>query len=344
MQQPLRRILFSEYGMAFCLSLCLLFPLTYQSWLTFDVSKTVDAKTYWELAHLNFEQSLVKKYRIIIPLIVAGLNWVVTSVVQLFHSAPVNKDLYMSRCFYGVNLATGAMWCTLAYAYVRSMGRSKIASLLAILVVATSEWTIINTYSFMTDSFFCCFVALAFLGIQRRNSKMLFWAIIIGPFIKENYVFLLPVIFFYSHIHKGKLLLWFALSGALVFSYRYIFDHITGHPMIESLGNDAEHFTYIADNSKRFLDPDYRNAMISAIGFWIFIPVGAMLFIKGFTKQLGTQLRGYMLLWLLLVLLQMLSSGDLARMFSLYLPVYSFFIAFAADAWLQQHRQREKIA
>lgn len=324
--------------MAFCLSLCLLFALTYQEWLVFDVSQSVDPKTYWGLAHFDFEQSVVRKYRVIVPFLAAGLNWLMVSFAHLFKPGSLSGDFSMRLSFYMVNLASGAAWCTLTYAYLRAMDRSKVASLVGLLMVATSYWTVVNTYAFMTDSFYCCFVALTFLGIARKNATMLFWAILIGPFAKEAYVFLLPVIFLYSHVHKGKLLLWFFLSGIVTFSYRYLYDHITGHTMMESLGPDMQHFTYISNLVHRFIEPDYMNPLLATIGLWIFIPAGALLFIKGFARQCRQSFEGYMLLWLLLVLLQMVTSGDLARMFYTYLPIYGFFVALAVDAWRSAQR------
>ena len=330
----------------------MLFALTYQEWLSFDLSTSVDPKTYWGLAHFEFDQSVVRKYRVIIPFLVRGLYWVVSSCAQLFRPGALQGDFMMKTCFYVINLLSSAAWCTLAYAYVRAMKRSKAASLVVIMMIVTSFWTIFNTYAFMTDSFYCCFVALTFLAITKQNHKMLFWAIMIGPFAKEAYLFLLPVIFFYSNVPKLRQLLWFAISGALVFSFRYVFDHTTEHvwPTLQqvpislfgwhstisistSLYADLEHFTYIDNLIHRFEDQNYTNPLIALIGFWLLIPLGGLLLLKGFAKYLGKSLKQYMLLWFLLVFLQMIISGDFSRMLYLYLPVYGFIVATAIDYW-----------
>jgi hypothetical protein len=336
--QSLRRLMSSEYSMVFCLCLCMLFSLTYEDWLVFDINNSVDPKTYWGLAHFDFEQSVVRKYRVLEPFSVAAMNWVLVSVARLFKPGAFSGDYSMRLCFYIFNMGASAMFCTLSYAYVRSLNRSKAAALVVALMIVTAKWTVINTAAFMADSLFCCFIALTFLGISRKNTAMLFWSVLLAPFSKEAYLFMLPVIFLFSHVPKLKILGWFVLSAAITFTFRYAYDRLTGHPMGESLGQDTEHFTYVLNNSKRFLQPDFMNPLKALIGLWLFIPLGAMLLIKGFARQLAGQVKPYMIVWLLLVVLQMLMSGDLARMFYLYLPVYGFFVAYAIDAWRQQNR------
>ena len=208
----------------------------------------------------------------------------------------------------------------------------------------------------MTDSFYCIFVALTFIAIEKRNSKLLFWSIIIGPFAKEAYLFLLPVIFFYSHVPKMKLIGWFVLSGVLVFGFHYGLDylagpaytpappattyHVLGIPIriSESLQADLDHFTYIPNLIHRFEEPSYVNPIIALIGLWLFVPLGAMLVFKGYAKHLGQRLKGYMLLWFLLVFLQMIISGDFSRMLYLYLPIYGFMVGTAVDYWRSAQR------
>lgn len=311
----------------------MLFSLTYEDWLVFDINNSVDPKTYWGLAHFDFEQSVVRKYRVLEPFSVAAMNWVLVSVARLFKPGALSGDYSMRLCFYVFNLCASSMFCMLSYAYARSLDRSKVAALVVALMIVSAKWTVINTAAFMADSLFCCFIALTLLGISRKNNAMLFWSVLLAPFSKEAYVFILPVIFLFSHVPKLKLLGWFALSAVITFGFRYSYDRLTGHPMSESLAQDTEHFTYILNNSKRFLEPAFQDPLKAAIGLWLFIPLGGILLIKGFARQLVRQVKPYMVLWLLLVVLQMAMSGDLARMFYIYLPVYGFFIAYTIDAW-----------
>jgi hypothetical protein len=79
----------------------------------FDVAQSVDPKTYWGLAHFDFEQSMVRKYRVIIPFIVAGLNWIVVHFIHFFRPDKANGPFPMHVIFYSVNLLCTSAWCTL---------------------------------------------------------------------------------------------------------------------------------------------------------------------------------------------------------------------------------------
>lgn len=329
--QRINQSISNEYGLVFLLCLIMVFPLSYQCWVAFDVSKSIDAKTYWGLAHFDFEQSSVRKYRIILPFFVAGLNWIAVHFIHLFRPDRANGDFCMHLLFYCVNMLCTAAWCTLVYAYLRAFGKSKVASLIGPLIILTSKWTIPLTGQYMVETFYCCFIAMAFLGIATQNARLIFWSIIIGPFAKENFLFMLPVIFLFSNVPKWKSLSWMLLSGILVFTYRYIYDQLTGHPMQESLANDVEHFTFLQSNSERFLEEYWQQDIAATIGIWWLIPLAVVLLTKGFGRQLAVEWRIYMWLWAILVLLQMLMSGDLSRMLYLFLPVYSVLIASAID-------------
>lgn len=323
----------SEYSLVFCLCLCVLFGLTYESWLAFDVRKTADPQTYWGLAHFDLEQSVVRKYRVLEPFAVAAISKVLLLVIRIFRPGDYSGEFSLKLGFYLFNLAASSAFCTLCYAYARSLSRSRIAALIATVMIVTANWTAINTYACMVDALFCCFVALTFLGISSKNAKMLFWAILIGPFTKESFIFLLPIIFFFSHIPKLKLIGWFALSGGLILAFRLGYDYLTGHQPMESLGSDGAHFTYIISNSQRLLEAGFMNPLIAEIGLWILVPLGGILLIKGFARRFFSQVQPYMILWLLLVVLQMLMSGDFARMFYLFMPVYAAWIAYTVDEW-----------
>jgi hypothetical protein len=143
----------------------------------------------------------------------------------------------------------------------------------------------------------------------------------------------LPVVFWACRIDKLKLFSWVVLSAVITFSYRYIFDLLTGHPMSDSLNEDVEHFTFIISNSKRLVETGYLFPTIGILSLWILVPIGGILLMKGFWNTLRSNIRSYMVLWFFLVLLQMLMSGDIPRMAYLYLPMIAYFVAITIDAW-----------
>ena len=340
MRQQLQQFLRHENRLVFCLCLALLFGLAYSEMASFNLQASVDQKTYWGLAHFDFEQVVVRKYRVIIPFMAAGINHGFLFLVHLVRPGALSGDFSLRFTFFILNLFFSALWCTLIFAYLRSLECSKIAAFIGTLMVVTCKWTLINAGTPMVDALYCCTLGFAFLGISQRNARMIFWAIIIGPFAKESFLFMLPVIFIASHVPKWKLLCWFALSGILVFCFRYGFDQLTGHPMEQSLAADARHFTYLRSNFSRLFQIGYLNDIIATIGLWFFVPVTAIYLQQGFGRTLRQYVRWYMLLWCAMVFLQMCLSGDMARMLYLIMPVYAWIVALPIDALRYQLGKR----
>jgi hypothetical protein len=331
-RHKLRLLFAKDEVLVFCCSLTIIFGLSFFAWITFRLEDSVDPKTYWGLANFDFEQSPIRKYRILQPFSIAGVHWLLLKLVRLFR--PDSSGVYIMRlCFYVFNLLASSALSTLTFRYVKIMGRSRFASFVAAIIMATCICTINNTSAFMVDSLYCCMLLLTFMAIETNNARLLFWCIILAPFAKESYLFVLPVVFWACRIDKLKLFSWVVLSAVITFSYRYIFDLLTGHPMSDSLNEDVEHFTFIISNSKRLVETGYLFPTIGILSLWILVPIGGILLMKGFWNTLRSNIRSYMVLWFFLVLLQMLMSGDIPRMAYLYLPMIAYFVAITIDAW-----------
>ncbi len=335
LREKLNKIIGNEYGLVWCFSMAMLFCITYKLWIAFDVHKSVDPVAYWGLAKFEFQQGLARKYRIILPFFIGALNWLLVYLIHLFAPNRGNGDFPMYLTHYCVNLGITAAYCTLVYYYLRKLGKRRIASLMGPCIIIVSSWTAPLTAEFMVDTFFCCFLTMSLIAIATKNTRLVFWMLMLGLFVKENFMFMIPVLFLFSHVPKWKSLIWIVIAAAAVFSFRFIYDRLTGHPPMESLHSDAENFTYLITNSVRFTERFWQQDMLATVGIWWVIPIAAGLLVKGFGRQLAQDWKGYMWMWSLMVLFQMFLAGDLSRFLYLILPVYSVFIASAVDYYLK---------
>ena len=143
---------------------------------------------------------------------------------------------------------------------------------------------------------------MTLLGLKEKNTKMLLWCIFLGPFAKESFIFIAPLIFFFSHINKGKLLLWFGLSGLLVFSYHFLYDYYFPPKIVGWFMAEFYHF-YLLKNGLTLLFSFYGLYKIHInIGVWIILPVVACYYSPALRKQLKENLDLCKLCFLLSVL------------------------------------------
>lgn len=340
--QALRNYIFREYNLVFLFCLAVITGPAIAILFAFDLSQATDCYSYLGIADFNFEQSPVRRFRVIIPFTAALLNKVFGAIFVKLAPTYFKGDFGLPFSFFIVNSMLMSYFGVLIYRYCKAYGLAHVVALLGVLVMLTCRYTSYLAALPLVDSLFCVVVAMSLLGIKERNTPMLIAAIFVGPFAKESFIFIAPLIFFYGHINKGKQLVYLALSGALVFSYRYIYE----------LYAPAMHFSGLkADLSHIYRIPVYIKSLLSFTGFykmfsnlfvWTLIPLLAYLYVPGYFKTWWKQ-KDYLFLWFMLsVMLQMLLSGSLERMFYISMPALCLWVAVSANELKKQYMTAEK--
>jgi hypothetical protein len=341
--QKLKNFLPGEYVLVFLFCLAVIQGPAFSLIDTYDQATCVDCQTYMGIARFDFNQSPVRRYRPIVPLIAGGINYVFGNVFKKLQPGHFSGDFSLGFSFFIVNNILIGLWGVVIYRYCKVFGTSKWAAIAGILVMLTCRWTSYIAGAAMVDSLYCLVLGLSLLGIQERNTKLTLLAVFLGPFAKESFIFIAPVIFFFSHISKPRLLFYFLLSGIFVFIFRYCYDHFAGFPANSGLISDIDHVKYIKDSIRKLFSFHGVYDVFSNFGMWVLLPAFALMSTHSYWAALKQKAKWYMLFFGIAVLIHMLLSGYLERMFYLAMPIICLTIAIAADEIRKQYFVTEKI-
>lgn len=297
---------------------------------SYDFAANPDIDTYLNLAEFNFNQSPYRRYRVIIPFIATGVNWIFEPIFTILspNSFPgPNFSLCMS--FLVVNTLLMSLFGSIIFTLSKAYGTSTIAAFLGLLAVLTCRWTAYLAGLPIIDSLYIVIIGLTLLGIKIKNSRFIVISILLGPWAKESYLFIAPLILIYSSMNKWKQIGWFALSGLLVFSFRYYFDWINNIEVAESLGKDIDTINNIIPSVKNLFSFHGLYEVFSVLGVWsLFL----LLFInKNIRSRFKLKAPRYNILFIIIILIHAFLSTDLARMFYLLTPLFAVWIAILFD-------------
>lgn len=327
----LKKIFLHEYVLVFLFCLAAIQGPAFSLMDNYDQAGCVDCQTYQGLARFDFNQSPVRRYRPVVPMLASAVYHVFGPVFRKLQPGSFPGDFALSFSFLLINSILLSIWGVLIYRFCKDYGIATVPSLLGLLVMLSCRWTPYIAGTAMVDSLYCVVVALALLGIKERNSTMTLLAIFLGPFAKEAFIFIAPVIFFFSHINKVKLLGYFVLSGILVFGFHYAYDRLAGFTPGSGLAADMYHFTYVKENLRKLFSFHGVYDILSNPGLWLIAPLAALRLAPGYKAALRQRLAWYMFFFLLSILVHMLLSGYLERMFYLTMPLLCMFVALAID-------------
>lgn len=340
--QAIRRFLLREHNLVFLFCMAVMTGPAIAILFAFDLSQAKDCYSYLGLAHFDFEQNPVRRFRVIIPFAAAALNKVFGGVFSKLAPSYFKGDFGLPFSFFLINISLMSYYGVLIYRYCKAYGLSTIISLLGLLVMLTCRYTSYTAALPMVDSLFCVVVAMVLLGIKEKNTGMLITAIFLGPFAKEAFIFIAPLIFFYSHINKWKQVAYFLFSGILVFSYRYVYELYVPLQGVTGMQADLYHFTQIPKFANTLFGFMGVYKVVSNVFVWLAVPIAAYLLIPGYFKASVKRVEGLWLWFMASVVLQMLLSGSLERMFYISMPVLCLWVAASANEFKKQYMTVEK--
>lgn len=320
-----------ESGLIFILSFIILWNLGFHILIYFPLAQSPDIQTYLGLSHLHFDESLVRQYRIIIPLLASLLHFFFGWFFDLFHPWTFEGDFSLCFSFLLVNTFIMALALTFIFKLCRSFQLSYVPCLFAWVAVLSSRWSAELSGLPLVDSLYFLSLVLTIYGLITGKNKWVFFSILIGPWAKESYLFMIPVILIFMPGNRLKTLGYIGLSGVLVFSFRFALDAYLGRSMMNSFYEDISSINSVELSLKRLMSFHGIYDLFGVIGFWILIPIFIWftdwkLFIHKY-KRVFPLFNAY----LLIVLVQALLSSDLSRMFYLAIPVIAVWISISLN-------------
>jgi hypothetical protein len=292
----------------------------------YDVIANPDIKTYLGLANFDFGQSPIRKYRVIIPLLASGFNYMLGPIFSRItpHTFP-GPDFSMCMSFLIVNSIFMSVFGMLVYRLCKEFVVSGIAVIVGLLSVLTCRWTSYYAGLPGVDSLYLVIIAMTLLGIKTQNSKLIIVAIFIGPWAKESFIFVAPLLFFFSSVKKWKLVVLFGASGFLVFLFRYYLDMYSNATFGSGLNSDLAHIQNITASLKLLFSFQGIYQITSVFGMWSLLFV--FLLNSRFRAILKQNTTLYLVVFLFIVLIHLLLSSDIARMLYLASPVFAIWFS-----------------
>lgn len=327
----LKKILLHEYVLVFLFCLAAIQGPAFSLMDNYDQQQNPDCITYMGIAKLELNQSPVRRYRPIVPLAAGLVHYTMGPVFASLQPLSFPGDFPLALSFLIVNSILLAVWGVLIYRFSRSYGIAVLPSLIGLLVMLTCRWTPYIAGTALTDSLYCVVVTLSLLGIKEKSTKLTIWAIFLGPFAKESFIFIAPIMFFFSHLPKLRLIIYFILSGMLVFAFRYLYDRYAGLPPNSGLAADVYHLNYIRENVRKLFSFHGIYDILSNPWLWLIAPVACLWLVPGYRAAIRRNVEWYMLFFLFAILVHMLLSGYFERMFYLCMPLLCMFTALAID-------------
>jgi hypothetical protein len=325
----LKKFLLHEYTLVFLFCLAVIHGAAFSLMDNYDQLSSPDCQTYTGLARFDLHQSPVRRYRPIVPLLAASVNAVAGRAFNVIRPMNFNGDFPLAVSFYLVNCLLMSLWGLVIYRFCRSFGLPVVYALAGLLVMLTCRWTPYIAGTPIADSIYCLVVGITLLGIKERNNTLLTLAIFIGPFAKEAFVFIAPLIFFFGSISKVRQILYFAAAAIMVFSFRYAFDMVAGLPPTDGLSSDVGHIYHLADHTRRLFSFHGAYDVLSNPGVWIIFPIIALLIGPGYKAIVRANWHLWMSFFMLAIFVHMVLSSSFERMFYLSMPLICLFCGFS---------------
>lgn len=325
----LKKFLLHEYVLVFLFCLAAIHGPAFSLMDNYEQDSCVDCQTYMGVARGDFDQSPIRRYRPVIPALAAGVHYVFGKAFNVLRPQSFPGDFPLGMSFYLVNCLLMSLAGMMVYRYARSSGLAPIWALAGLLVLLTCRWTPYFAGMPIVESLYFLVMVAVLVGIQEKKESIIAAAIFIGPFSKEAFLFIAPVIFIFSHVPRWRQVVYFGLSGILVFSFRYVYDHYLLHaPAGGGIEADVAHIGYMAETVSRLFSPHGMYDLFSNISLWI-VFVLAALRLPAYRSAGASTLRWHMLGYFLVVGVHLVMNSNQERMFYLMMPLLCLFTGLA---------------
>lgn len=321
MQSNLKSRLLTENTFILLFSFIVLWGLGFHILLFFPLDLSPDIQTYLAIAQLDFDQSPVRRYRVIIPLLAYLLDAVFGRLIDVFHPWSFEGDFSLCFSFLLINVSIMSIVMWMIYKLCKCFQLNSVVCFIVVIAICTSRWSVEVSGLPLVDSLYIACLVSAILGLVTNNWKYLMVSVWLGPWAKEAYIFVAPVIFMFAGSQKWNLGIHIILSGVVVFMFRYMFDSTLGNDIFHSIKEDFSAFSSIEISLKRLFSFHGMYDVFSVLGFWILLPLYTFSrYFKKCIHAINSHLKLF-IVFSMSVLLQALLSTDISRMLYLNIPI-----------------------
>lgn len=314
----------------------------YNTYLHFDFSYSIDAKTYMAIAKGDFkDQSITRRYRVPVPFLAEVVAYPISKIYTSLWPQRSDNDWPLRLAFLIVNCILTSLAALVIFHICRLYGASAASSFMAMMAIMVSSWTNYTVGLPMTDSLYLLVIALTIYGIKAKNSIALIFCIFMGPFAKESFIFIAPIIFFWGCIRRWKQVILFLISGALVFGARWLIDQNAGTAYTSSFLNAFDHTDNFSYTLHRVFALRGLGEMFTILGTFTFIILAGLTGGKTERKKWMPEIDWPCIALIFALIIHAILSGEVSRMLYFGGPVWAVMLAIIFDRhkWFDNFRK-----
>lgn len=335
--------LFTEDYLIYYFCFIILWNLGFHILLYFPLHQSPDIQEYLEMAQCHFDQGPVRRYRIIVPFLSGITNHLFGWIFALFYPWTFEGDFSLCCSFLLLNTAIMSLAFVFIYKLCRLQNIPIFYSLVALTAVLTGRWSAELSGLPLVDSLLFLSLVLAIYGIKTERWIYVYIAIGIGPWAKESFIFMVPVLLYFSKPVRTKVFLMLLLSGLLVLVFRLLLDEFYSRDFSESFRENANTFSNIRISLNRLFSAHGLYDLFSVSGFWIGLPLIALFICRTAFFQSVKHHLWLDVSFLLVVVLQALLSTEISRMMYLFTPVYMVWISMSIKILAEKLNQEKTV-
>ena len=295
----------------------------------YDYHSNLDVLTYTALARGDLDESPIRRYRIVVPALAGTVYRVLGPFLERVQPKEFPGDFPLIFSFVLVNSLLMAGYFTLLMRlclhFLEDGERAFTWALMGVMGVLTCRWTLLLAGSALVDSLLMIAIVLMVGGVLMDRHRWLVWALYIGLWAKESFVFYLPLVLFYRG-RKWPLLGHLVVAGVTVLAFRLWLDSQIGAAPMESVHADVEHIFNVGLALSRLFSFHGLYEVLSIGGVWNVFLFWALSQRERWALLVPGR-GGFWAVFFAAVVVQMLLSTELSRMLYMTTPWYGIVLA-----------------
>lgn len=322
-------------------SFSVLFSLAFEVMLFFPMDQSPDIQDYLKMAGGDWEQSPVRMYRVLVPILAGMVHFCFGWMFEFIHPDSFNGNFSLCFSFLLVNTWLMSIASVFIFKLCKGFGLNLWQASCSLIPFLSCRWTLeISGLPLVDSLYFLCLVLMLYAYFNKNQSLMLA-SIFIGPWAKEAYVFFVPLILYMNRDHLVKCVSCLIGSGILVFGFRLFWDSYLQNNFLDSFMHDADSFSTIGYSINKIVSLHGIYDVFSVTGFWILIPSYVWIINNFNSSRKFNEKNIVFAIFILAVFIQILLSGDIGRMLYLVMPIFCYWIAVCFNSLFDLLLQRK---
>lgn len=292
---------------------------------SYDLEANPDILSYLKLADFDFNDSPVRRYRFIVPFLAGFLNLFLGPLKSIQPWDFPGPDFSLGFSFLLINCSIMALSCVVLLKWLQAHGLKFWSALIGPALVLACRWTPYFAGLPLVDSLYFLVICTFLLAFATGNKKLFILCLIFGPVAKESFVLFVPLFFLFCPLSLLQLCFWLGVSALLNIGLRYGIDVAAGLNPMESYLADGNHVQHIPGSLSRLFSFHGVYELWSIAGFFnLFF----LVFIYRKYRGVLPPFRWDLVVFVAVIFLHAILSGELARMLYLVIPVLAYYLSF----------------